>query len=72
MNIDPNDFEKNLDSQDENLKDGIDIEKKFFEEDAKIKNENFNQESLDYKKEITDLENKFRFDNSLKMNIDLD
>ena len=45
----------------------MDTEKKIFDEDNKVKNENFNQEYFDYKKEITDLENKIRFDNSPKI-----
>ena len=68
MNINLNDLEKNIEYDNENLEDGMDTEKKIFDENDKVKNENFNKESFDYKKEITNLDNKIRFDNSSKLN----
>ena len=70
MNINPNFLEKNLDSEDENSEDEIDAEKDIFDEDDKVKNDNSNQESFDYKKEWNNFENKFCYDNSSKMDID--
>lgn len=72
LNINPNDLEINLDSEDENLEIGIDTEKKILDEDDKMKNDNFNQESFDYKKTLNDLENNFSLDNSSKMDLDSD
>ena len=72
LNINPNLLGKNLDSEDENSEDEIDTEKDNFDEDGKVKNDNSNQESFDYKKELNNFENKFCFDNSSKMDIDSD
>ena len=43
-------LEKNLNSVDENSVNEIDAENQIFDEDDKVKNDNSNKESFDYKK----------------------
>ena len=72
LNINQNLLEKNIDSEDENSEEEIDTEKDIFDGDDKVKNDNYNQESFDYKKELNNFENKFHFYYSSKMDIDSD
>ena len=65
-------IQKNIQTPKMKIQNGKDTEKKILDEDNKVKNDNFNQESFDYKKTLNDLENKFSFKNSSKMNIDSD